>query len=82
MIWSATRARNHWPTTRWTNPSWKTNRRLAACGLQQRNDEDAWQLTAAGRDWGQALPSCSRGHRGEQILWDPAVLAVLREDAG
>jgi len=59
-----------------------TNRRLAACGLQERNDEDAWQLTAAGRDWGQALPSCSRGHRGEQILWDPAVLAVLREDAG
>ncbi len=59
-----------------------TNRRLAACGLQERNDEDAWQLTAAGRDWGQALPSCSRGHRSEQILWDPAVLAVLREDAG
>jgi len=59
-----------------------TNRRLAACGLQERNDEDAWQLTAAGRDWGQALPSCSQGHRGEQILWDPAVLAVLREDAG
>lgn len=59
-----------------------TNRRLAACGLQERNDEDAWQLTAAGRDWGQALPSCLRGHRGEQILWDPAVLAVLREDAG
>jgi prophage antirepressor-like protein len=59
-----------------------TNRRLAACGLQERNDEDAWQLTAAGRDWGQALPSCSRGHRSQQILWDPAVLAVLREEAG
>ena len=52
---------------------------LFRSGLQERNDDDAWQLTAAGRDWGQALPSCSQGHRGEQILWDPAVLAVLRE---
>lgn len=57
-----------------------TNRRLAASGLQERNDADAWQLTAAGRDWGQTLPSCSEGHRGEQILWDPAVLAVLQEE--
>jgi prophage antirepressor-like protein len=59
-----------------------TNRRLAACGLQERNDEDAWQLTAAGQDWGQTLPICSRGHSDERILWDPAVLTVLREDAG
>ena len=55
------------------------DRRAIGVPFQERNDEDAWQLTAAGRDWGQSLPSCSQGHRGEQILWDPAVLAVLRE---
>ena len=33
-----------------------TNQRLAAAGLQQRNEDDDWQLTEAGRDWGVALP--------------------------
>ncbi|MCP9860945.1 MULTISPECIES: BRO family protein [unclassified Cyanobium] len=56
-----------------------TNRSLAACGLQLRNDEDNWQLTEAGRDWGIALPRCSRGERRQQILWDPAVLTLLQE---
>jgi prophage antirepressor-like protein len=55
-----------------------TNQRLAACGLQVRNDEDDWQLTEAGRDWGSALPLCSRGERRQQILWDPAVLTLLQ----
>jgi len=54
-----------------------TNQRLAAAGLQQRNEDDDWQLTEAGRDWGVALPLCSRGDRREQILWDPAVVALL-----
>ncbi len=57
-----------------------TNRRLAACGLQVRNDLDDWQLTEVGRDWGQTLPTCARGQRGQQILWDPAVMALLREE--
>jgi len=54
-----------------------TNQRLAASGLQIRNDEDDWQLTETGRDWGVALPICSRGERKQQILWDPAVVALL-----
>jgi len=57
-----------------------TNQRLAAAGLQQRNEDDDWQLTEAGRDWGVALPLCSRGERREQILWDPAVMALLEGD--
>jgi len=56
-----------------------TNQRLGACGLQLRNDEDDWQLTEAGSDWGLALPRCSRGERRQQILWDPAVLTLLQE---
>jgi prophage antirepressor-like protein len=54
-----------------------TNQRLAATGLQVRNDEDDWQLTDAGRDWGIALPLCSRGERRQRILWDPAVVTLL-----
>ncbi|MFM1900713.1 MAG: hypothetical protein RLZZ216_1289 [Cyanobacteriota bacterium] len=56
-----------------------TNQRLAAAGLQQRNEDDDWQLTAAGRDWGVARPPCSRGERRQQILWDPAVVALLQQ---
>jgi prophage antirepressor-like protein len=56
----------------------RTNQCLAASGLQQRNDDDDWQLTETGRDWGVALPLCSRGMRRQQILWDPAVVALLR----
>lgn len=52
------------------------NRRLAACGLQVRNDLDDWQLTAVGCDWGIALPRCSRGEHRQQIVWDPAVVAL------
>ena len=58
-----------------------TNQRLAAAGLQQRNEDDDWQLTEAGRDWGIALPLCSRGEHRQQILWDPAVVALLRQEA-
>jgi len=57
-----------------------TNQRLAAAGLQQRNEDDDWQLTKAGLDWGVALPLCSRGERRQQILWDPAVVALLEGD--
>jgi sirohydrochlorin ferrochelatase len=57
------------------------NRRLAACGLQVRNDLDDWQLTAVGCDWGIALPHCSRGEHRQQIVWDPAVVALLQGEA-
>ena len=56
----------------------ETNRSLAAFGLQLRNDEDDWQLTEAGRDWGIALSLYSRGERKKQILWDPAVVTLLQ----
>jgi len=56
-----------------------TNQRLAAAGLQQRNEDDDWQLTEAGRDWGVTQPLCSRGERRQQILWDPAVVALLQQ---
>ena len=58
-----------------------TNQRLAASGLQLRNDEDDWQLTEAGHDWGITLPLCSRGERRQQILWDPAVVTLLEGEA-
>jgi prophage antirepressor-like protein len=56
-----------------------TNQRLAAAGLQQRNEDDDWQLTETGRDWGVTQPLCSRGERRQQILWDPAVVALLHQ---
>jgi prophage antirepressor-like protein len=56
-----------------------TNQRLAAAGLQQRNEDDDWQLTEAGMNWGVALPLCSRGERRQQILWDQAVVALLHQ---
>jgi hypothetical protein len=58
-----------------------TNQQLAASGLQLRNEDDDWQLTDAGRDWAVALPLCCRGQRRQQILWDPAVVAVLQGNA-
>jgi hypothetical protein len=58
-----------------------TNRSLAASGLQLRNDEDDWQLTDVGQNWGRTLPSCSQCPRGAQILWNPAVLTLLQGEA-
>ena len=59
----------------------ETNQRLAACGLQLRNEDDDWQLTEAGQNWGQTLPSCSQCPRGAQILWNPAVLTLLQGES-
>jgi prophage antirepressor-like protein len=56
-----------------------TNQHLAACGLQIRNQRGEWELTDAGRPWGEALPYCRQGHSGYQILWNPAVVDVVRE---
>ena len=56
-----------------------TNQHLAACGLQIRNQRGEWELTDAGRPWGEALPYCRGTHSDYQILWNPAVVDVVRE---
>ena len=57
------------------------NRRLAALGLQNRNDRDEWELTDAGEAWAEAMPYSRNGHSGYQILWNPTVVEQLREVA-
>lgn len=55
------------------------NQHLAACGLQHRNTRDEWELTERGQEWAEAMPYCRHGHSGYQILWNPAVVDVVRE---
>ena len=57
------------------------NARLAAMGLQLRNERDEWELTEAGQEWGEALPYSRNGHSGYQILWNPAVIDQMKEVA-
>jgi prophage antirepressor-like protein len=57
------------------------NLRLAALGLQNRNDRDEWELTEAGEVWAEAMPYSRNGHSGYQILWNPTVVEQLREVA-
>ena len=57
------------------------NLRLAALGFQERNDRDEWELTDAGRAWGEALPYSRNGHSGYQILWRPELAEQLKEAA-
>jgi len=57
------------------------NLRLATLGFQERNDRDEWELTDAGRAWGEALPYSRNGHSGYQILWRPEVTELLKEAA-
>lgn len=57
------------------------NARLAAMGLQLRNERDEWELTEAGQVWGEALPYSRNGHSGYQILWNPAVIDQMKEVA-
>jgi hypothetical protein len=54
------------------------NQHLAACGLQLRNARDEWELTERGQEWAEALPYCRQGHSGYQILWNPAVVEIVR----
>ena len=58
-----------------------TNRLLADCDLQFRNERDEWELTEAGESWAEAMPYSRNGHSGYQILWNPAVAAELKEAA-
>ncbi|TNW25441.1 hypothetical protein EIP74_02915 [Xylella fastidiosa subsp. pauca] len=54
------------------------NQLLASSGLQFRNERDAWELTEAGRVWGEAIPYSRNGHSSYQILWNPTVLDSLK----
>lgn len=54
------------------------NQHLAACGLQVRNARDEWELTERCQEWAEALPYCRHGHSGYQILWNPAVVNIVR----
>jgi prophage antirepressor-like protein len=58
-----------------------TNRMLEAGGFQFRNERDEWELTEAGEAWAEALPYSRNGHSGYQILWNPAVVEMLKEAA-
>jgi prophage antirepressor-like protein len=58
-----------------------TNLRLAGHGLQLRNERDEWELTEAGQQWAEAMPYSRHGHSGYQILWNPAVVAQIKEVA-
>ena len=59
----------------------QVNRRLADLGYQYRNDRDEWELTEAGRAWGEALPFSRNGHSGYQILWKLDVADLVKEAA-
>ena len=59
----------------------QVNRRLADLGYQYRNERDEWELTEAGRAWGEALPFSRNGHSGYQILWKLDVADRLKEVA-
>ena len=65
----------------WGMAARSVNLRLAAIGLQQRNDRDEWELTEKGSAWGEALPYSRNGHSGYQILWNPAVFDQMKEAA-
>ncbi|WP_434345712.1 Bro-N domain-containing protein [Myxococcus virescens] len=59
----------------------KMNLRLAACGLQRRNEREEWELTDAGQDYAEAVPFSRHGHAAYQLLWRPEVLGVLEDAA-
>lgn len=58
-----------------------TNQRLATLGWQFRNERDEWEVSDAGRSWAEAMPYSRNGHSGYQILWNPAVVAQMKEVA-
>ncbi|ALR04344.2 hypothetical protein XFPR_07030 [Xylella fastidiosa] len=56
----------------------EANQLLASAGLQFRNERDEWELTEAGRVWGEAIPYSRNGHSSYQILWNPTVVDSLK----
>ncbi|ALR09625.2 antirepressor [Xylella fastidiosa] len=56
----------------------EANHLLASSGLQFRNERDEWELTEAGRVWGEAIPYSRNGHSSYQILWSPTVVDSLK----
>ncbi|OCA57043.1 hypothetical protein AA93_10825, partial [Xylella fastidiosa subsp. pauca 11399] len=56
----------------------EANQLLASAGLQFRNERDDWELTEAGRVWGEAIPYSRNGHSSYQILWNPTVVDSLK----
>ncbi|MDS9990942.1 MAG: Bro-N domain-containing protein [Xylella fastidiosa subsp. multiplex] len=57
------------------------NQLLASRGFQFRNERDEWELTEAGCVWCEAIPYSRNGHSSYQLLWNPDVIACLREAA-
>ena len=55
------------------------NKRLAAAGLQTHCPRNGWELTTAGRRWGEALPFSNGKRSGYQILWNPAVADQIQQ---
>ncbi|KXB19618.1 BRO-N domain-containing protein [Xylella fastidiosa] len=56
----------------------EANQLLASAGLQFRNERDDWELTEAGRVWGEAIPYSRNGHSSYQLLWNPTVVESLK----
>ncbi|WGZ33277.1 BRO family protein [Xylella fastidiosa subsp. pauca] len=56
----------------------EANHLLASSGLQFRNERDEWELTEAGRVWGEAIPYSRNGHSSYQLLWNPTVVDSLK----
>ena len=55
----------------------KVNRDLTMLGLQEKAG-DGWQLTDAGREYGEMMPYTRNGHSGYRPLWRTTVLTVLK----
>ena len=62
-------------------PGRDVNLRLQSLGMQFKNERDEWELTPSGQKWAEALPFSRNGHSGYQILWNPAVLQMIRNVA-
>lgn len=57
----------------------EVNQRLQRLGLQRKVDQD-WDLTEAGREFGQLFPYENNGHSGFQLRWSPNVIDRLVKD--
>lgn len=55
----------------------RVNRDLTILGLQEKAG-DGWQLTDAGREYGEMMPYTRNGHSGYRPLWRTTVLTVLK----